>query len=105
MQSADKLLEWGSKPTFADFVYTGKGSDWAANVDVIYPLSRTYSGFLEFVRHKASPMRTNLTVSFGHVGEGVDQIYANVLRDNMGDWATEAAERQYERSFARERRS
>ena len=47
LQSADKLLEWGSKPTFADFVYTGKGSDWAANVDVIYPLSRTYSGFLD----------------------------------------------------------
>lgn len=105
LQSTEKLLQWGSKPTLAEFVYTGRGSDWAANPDILYSLSRSYSGLLDLVGQKLSRTQANLTVSFVHVGEGMDHVSASTLRDNMGDWAAEAAKWQYKRSFVRERRS
>ena len=103
LHSAGSLLEWGSKPTLAEFISTEGGSVWATNPDIIYPISRTYSGLLDPMGPISPSIRANLTVCFGHVGEGANQVASGVLRDNMGEWAAEAAEWQYKRSFARER--
>ena len=102
LSSATKLQEWGSKPTLAEFVYTGNGSAWAANPDIIYHVSRTYSRLVEPMGAISAALQANLTVSFGHIVEGTDQMAACTLRDNMGEWAKEAAEWQYKRTFVRE---
>ena len=103
LQQAGNLLDWGTKTTLTEFIHTEKGSDWAANPDILYPISRTYSGLLNPMGPTSPSIRANLTICFGHVAEGANQVSSSTLRDNMGEWAAEAAEWQYKRSFARER--
>lgn len=106
LQSSTKLLEWGSKPSCDEFQYNENGSkNWVANPDITYPLSCTYSRLVDPMGMIVDALQANLTVSFSHVTDGRTQnrVAANCLREDMGDWAKEAAEWQYKRSFVIEK--
>ncbi|CAB9513790.1 mitochondrial transcription termination [Seminavis robusta] len=93
-----RLLDWAMAPTQADFVYQGdEGSpSWWANKDIIWPLSRAYSRFVNFTQSTA--VGSNITVNFVLQTRGEKNLVAAAaFRQQVDSWAKEAASVQYQR--------
>ena len=106
LHNAADILEWGSNPTVAEFRKTRSGSNYAANPDIVYTISRTYSRLVELMGGTTGALQGNLTsVRFGHIIDAKNPLAASAFRENMGEWAKEAAEKQYQRTFIREKAS
>jgi hypothetical protein len=99
LQDTGELLEWGSKPSQRDFAFTGEVEEWTANTDILYPLSRTYFNLVRPDSNVFTAFQTNLTVNF-MVDAGVSDARETnrAFLENMGVWASAAAEWQYKRS-------
>lgn len=93
LKDSGKVWEWGCALSPDQFVYTGRGSKWFANTDLIYGLSRAY--------HKLVDPRgaRSVTVSFVLKSGDTDPVEASKFRKKMGSWGTEAARLFYERAY------
>lgn len=99
LKDTERLWEWGSALTQEEFVYTGEGSKWFANTDILFSLSRAYYKLVDPQGVISNLLQANITVNFVLDTGQTTPTKASEFRGKMDSWGKEAAKLFYERSY------
>eukprot|EP00980_Cylindrotheca_fusiformis_P002077 scaffold463_cov92-Cylindrotheca_fusiformis.AAC.6 len=103
LNNSTNLLRWGSYERKDDFMYDGDAPEWTANVDILYPLSRTYYRLAKQdlisakrdIGRVSTPIAKQVRVQFRHQAE-VGWFQEDSMLQTLGSHAERAASWQYE---------
>lgn len=103
LNNSTDLLRWGAYAEKDAYVYDGDAPEWKANVDILYPLSRTYYRLVkqDFLPVKGSktklpkPVAKEVVVRFRHKSE-VGWSQEDSMLHILDTYARKAAAWQYE---------
>jgi hypothetical protein len=99
LHNSTSLLRWGSYSRRDEFVYDGELPEWKANLDTLYPLSRTYYRLVNQLlagEHGSKSLAKELRIRFRH-GSEVAWSWNDPKTKSIGALAKVAASWQYER--------
>jgi hypothetical protein len=105
LNNSTDLLRWGAYQRKDDFLFDGDTPEWKANIDILYPLSRTYYRLVEqdFLPEKGNstkfpkPVAEEIKVHFRHKSE-VGWSQEDSTLHTIDSYAEKAAAWQYERA-------
>ena len=108
IRNTTRLLQWGSFSRKEDFYNDGEGPEYSANLDILYPVARTYYRLVqqEFlpakgVENPLPQLAKEVKVRFRHISEARQDAGESPMdptATKIGEFAARAAEWQYERA-------